>query len=228
MPVPQPLLAFDLRFAIFLAFIAISIISWIMNQVKANQPPPAAPRKPPPAPRPRNDRIQQEIDTFLKEATGRRAPPQRVEVLEADDIEIVGSPAAAPARRPPQRKPTAARRPVAPPPPIAAPQRPGQELAGRQLTSSSPIAQPRSRMDERVAAQSAQNLPHSVDQSVARHLGVFAAESSTSTGTQARSGTRIARNSPAVSLLAALRTPAGVQQAVMMQEILQKPRALRR
>ena len=225
MPV-QPLLAFDLRFAIFLAFIVISIISWIMNQVKANQPPQAAPRKPPPAPRPRNDRIQQEIDTFLKEATGRRAPPQRVEVLDADDIEIVGSPA--PARRPPQRKPTTAKRPAAPPPPIAAPQRPGQNLAGRQLTSSSPIAQPRSRMDERVAAQSAQNLPHSVDQSVARHLGVFAAEASLSTGSQAQSGTRIARHSPAVSLLAALRTPAGVQQAVMMQEILQKPRALRR
>ena len=83
-------------------------------------------------------------------------------------------------------------------------------------------------MDERVAAQSALHLPHSVDQSVAHNLGVFSAEASTSTGFLAQAGTRIARNSPAVSLLAALRSPGGVQQAVMMQEILQKPRALRR
>lgn len=222
MPVPQPLLAFDLRFAIFLAFIVISIISWIMNQVKANQPPQAQ-RRPQPAPRPRNDRIQQEIDQFLKEASGRRPPPQRGEVLDADDIEIVSSPS--PSRRsPPRRTPPAQR----PPAPVPAQRRPGEDLAGRHLAPTAPQATPRSRMDERVAAQSALHLPHSVDQSVAKNLGVFAAEASTSSGSQAHLGTRISWHSPAATLLTALRSPGGVQQAVMMQELLQKPRALRR
>jgi hypothetical protein len=231
MPLPLPVLAFDLRFAIFLAFIAISIISWIMNQVKANQRPQPAPRRPqqPAAPRPRNDRIQTEIDQFLKEAAGRRGPPKRGEVLDVDDIEIVSSPSAS--RRPPPRRAPPAARPTAPAPvPVPVAHRPGEELAGRQLTSATPFAQhpARARMDERMAAQTALHLPHSVDLSVSKHLGVFAAESPTSTGSLAHAGTRISTRSQAAVLLTALRTPVGVQQAVMMQEILQKPRALRR
>ena len=78
-------------------------------------------------------------------------------------------------------------------------------------------------MDERVAAQASQNLPHAVDQAVSQHLGVFAADMSSASG-PGRTQARI----PAAALLLALRSPDGVRQAVMMQEILQRPRALRR
>jgi hypothetical protein len=220
-------LAFDFKLVIFMAFIAISIISWIIKQVNENQRPQPAPRRPQAAPRPRNDRIQQEIDQFLKEAAQRRAPPGRGDVLDADDIEIVS----APARRPPpmRRAPPAPRPQRQPQAAPAAPRRPGEELAGRHLTASSglgpqPAASSRQRMDERLAAQASQHLPHAVDHAVSQHLGVFAADTSSAAGGGSRSTGRI----PAAALLQALRSPGGVQQAVMMQEILQRPRALRR
>jgi hypothetical protein len=83
-------------------------------------------------------------------------------------------------------------------------------------------------MDERVAAQTSQHLPHAVDQAVAQHLGVFAADTSSTTGSGSTSTSRTAARIPAVALLQALRSPGGVRQAVMMQEILQRPLALRR
>lgn len=231
MTVFQPVLAFDFGFVIFLAFAAISVFSWIIKQVNVNKRPQPAPRRPQPvaAARPRNDRIQQEIDQFLKEAANRRAPQGRGDVLDADDIEIVSPPAAA-RRPPPSRRPATAaaptRRPAQPvqaaPPP---PRRPGEELAGRHIQNSpglgqQAVEQSRQRMDERVAAQAAQHLPHAVDKGVSQHLGAFAAEAPIVAG----SGTR----APAAVLLAALGSPAGVRQAVIMQEILQRPRALRR
>jgi hypothetical protein len=233
----QPVLAFDLRLVIFMAFIAISVISWIIKQVNENKKPQPAPRRPQAAPRPRNDRIQQEIDQFLKDAANRRAPQPRADVLDVDDIEIVSPPPMArrppPPRRPQPSTPAAPRRvPPAQASP-GSPRRPGQELAGRHITTAPTLGQQagaasRQRMDERVTAQAAQHLPHAVDQSVSQHLGVFAAGTPPVAGAGSQGAARDVARTAAASLLLALRSPAGVRQAVIMQEILQRPRALRR
>jgi regulator of replication initiation timing len=86
--------------AITIAVMVIAFIGWLVqlaNQ-KAKPPgpinrpqpigqrPPAAPVNRPQA-RPRDERLQSEIDTFLREvATGRKAPPQEV---EEDAIEVI-------------------------------------------------------------------------------------------------------------------------------------------
>jgi hypothetical protein len=77
-----------------------------------------------------------------------------------------------------------------------------------------------------VSAHVNRDLPHAVDQAVAAHLGSFTGQL---TGTPEQTGTvpRVVE-SPAALMLAELLTPAGVQKAVVMQEVLQRPLALRR
>jgi hypothetical protein len=215
---------------VLVAFVAIAFVSWIINQIAAHNKP--APRKPGPRPaRPRNDRIQQEIDQFIQEAAGRR-PPRRGEVLAADDIEIVDAPARG--RRPAPRRaaPPVVRPAVAAQQPRGAP-RPGQAAAERRLTGSEQLGaglsdHVRTHMDNRVGVEVQQHLPHMVDQGVSQHLGAFAALSggpaAPAAGAPAGRGTA----APALALLAELRSPAGVRQAIVMQEILQRPLALRR
>jgi hypothetical protein len=83
-------------------------------------------------------------------------------------------------------------------------------------------------MDDRVGAEVQQHLPHKVAQEVSQHLGAFAALSG---GPGAPPGAGAAGRgaaAPALALLAELRSPAGVRRAIVMQEILQRPLALRR
>jgi hypothetical protein len=211
------------------ALAAVAFVTWVVNQISAQNK--AAARKAGPRPaRPRNDRIQQEIDQFIQEAAGRRPP--RKEVLSADEIEIVSPPAAgrrAPARRaaPPATRPV---RPAAPSP--AAPARPGQAAAQRHLSGPEQLGagltdHVRTHMDHRVGAEVQQHLPHKVDLEVNQHLGAFAAQSA-GRPSQPMEVAGVRRDAtPALLLLGDLRSPGGVRRAIMMQEILQRPRALR-
>src|SRR5690606_14567727 len=75
--------------------LVIAFIGWIMNLVNSNktQPPPPRPAdRPRRPPRPREDRLQSEIDLFLEEVSGRRQ-------VEPSDIEII-EPIEEPQRRP--------------------------------------------------------------------------------------------------------------------------------
>jgi hypothetical protein len=82
-------------------------------------------------------------------------------------------------------------------------------------------------MDERVSAGTDAHLAHDVDQHVTQHLGAFSAGMPTSSGRMAQSETRRRSNPRTAALLTALRTPAGARNAVLMQEILGRPRGLR-
>jgi hypothetical protein len=209
---------------------AIAFVIWVVKQIAAQNN--AAARRPGPRPaRPRNDRIQQEIDEFIQEAAGRRPP--RKDVLSADEIEIVSPPAAGrrPAPRRPAQKPPRPIRPTAPKLPGA--ERPGQAAAQRRLTGPEQLGagltdHVRTHMDNRVGAEVQQHLPHKVDQEVSQHLGTFAAQSAgpMPQPVETSAGQRAAL--PALALLTELRSPGGVRRAIILQEILQRPRALRK
>lgn len=216
---PAPtILAFDLGSGLFIVFALISLVSWIRNQANAGQAaaPPRRPMQPGP---PRNPQIQREIDRFLREAAGQANKP----LVKAEEIEIVEAP---PGRRPPARRkvvekprPAAGAKPTAIPRPsaTAAPSRPGQDLAKRHLAQAPQSTVVSEHLPGRVAAE---HLSRDVDKSVAAHLGKFTAADVRSTRTT------VARRPAA--FLAELRTRRGMRAAVIMQEILQRPRALRR
>lgn len=204
---------------IAVAFIIISFIGWIINQVNA-QNRPAAPRRGPQRANPQrgNRRVQQEIDDFLREATGGRQPGR---VLSADEIEIVDERPA----RPAPRRPAPAR--------AQKRQKPGIDLSSRHLGGEEKLGSSvrdhlRTQMGERVVAGAEDYLSNSVDQLVSQHLGTFTAGLETSTGERAEAETLRHARTRAVALMAAFRTPTGVRNAVLMQEILSRPRSLRR
>ena len=200
---------------IVVAFIVISFIGWVINQVNAQNKPPARRGRPQRG----NRRVQEEIDDFLREATGNRKPGGRV--LSADEIEIVDE---SQARRPPPRRPAPTR--------PSTRQKPGSNVSNRHLSGHEELGSSvrdhvRTHMDERVSAGAEEHLAHDVDQHVSQHLGAFSAGMPTSSGRTAQSETRRRRNPRTTALLAALRTPVGVRNAVLMQEILGRPRSLR-
>lgn len=209
-------LAADFGGIIFLLFALVSFISWVINQAKGAQrvPPPRRPNQPGPQ---RNPQVQREIERFLREAGGQQRPQKPV--VEVDDIEIVEAPRS---RRPPAKrklveKPRPAQRPSSPGAKPAA-DRPGQRLSDRHLAPSTPSAVASEHLPQRVAAE---QLPHDVARSVSEHLGVFAAGAAAGVTSRKQKGSSAA-------FLTELRSPRGIRAAIVMQEILQRPRALRR
>jgi len=120
------------------------------------------------------------------------------DVVAADDIEIVDEPRR---RRPPNRLPPA------PSPLATAPAKPQPAL--RDSLSS--------HVEHYIGDHVEEHIDSSVDDSVREHLGAFQAQSVSA-----------ARSALATNFLKDLRTPDGVRKAVLMQEILQRPRVLRR
>jgi len=211
------LLGLDLGGVIFLLFAFISFISWLMNQVKgAKQVPP--PRRPQPQPGQRNPQVQREIERFLREAGGQQQRPGRPEV-GVEEIEIVEAPAG---RRPPQKRkvekprPAQAQRPATQSPKPSA-DRPGQRFADRHLAAAPKSTVSSAHLSQRTGSG---NLTGDVSKSVSKHLGIFAAAENEITR----------REQPVISaaFLTELRSPRGIRNAIIMQEILQRPRALRR
>ncbi len=233
----NPILAIDIGSLFAIGFLLISFIGWIMNLINAQNPPPQ-PKQPARRPVPRDGKVQNEIEVFLQEAMGRRAPKQQQQ-LGSDDIEIIETPPQR--RRPPQEQRTQNQPPRRNPktPATARPSlqqqrsQPGEGLSSRHLISSSDMAQGvRSHADDhmkpRLAAQIENDLPHLVDQGVSQHLGEFRADDNDTR----RSVVPFIRSRAAVKdatgLIAALRQPAGMRRAIVLQQILSKPRALQK
>src|SRR6476620_1352940 len=81
-----PLLAAGIDFGL-IVMAAIGVISWLINMAnqkqKQPQPPPAARQ-----PRPREDKLRNEIDVFLQEVSGRKPKPEPVaiEIVSEDEL----------------------------------------------------------------------------------------------------------------------------------------------
>jgi hypothetical protein len=208
----------------------ITVIGWIASLVsnKNQKGPPVANRPRPPV-RPRDDRLQQEINIFLEETGSKRPkpPPARPASTPARNAPIAArtpgavSPAAK-GRQPagPSRKP--ARRP-----------RPGQEIATRTPpvsdTLGTGVKQSLSQhMTERVSQEVQQRLAPRVEEKVELDLGppVTAGASGRPAPVASAAGQQPALQ--AARLAEMLRNRASVQQAFAVNLILSRPPGLAR
>jgi hypothetical protein len=235
------------------AFFVIAFIGWIINLINQAQ----TPKKPgnTPAPRPRREQVQQEIDQFLKQ-TRRPSNPERpsVEVVEADRPrrppppaqrrrnrkelwqEQVGKPgeeksALPAASQSPSPAPPPKRKRPSLPQPATRSEPPRPSLSERHLQANISSAEVRRDLGEmpgnHLSAQVAKDLPSQITDQVTRDLGLFRATTPAASGEQAMAGTTGHRTTPAESLLRLLRSGRGIRDAILVNEILSKPPGLR-
>ncbi len=216
------LLAADVGNWIGLAVLVLTVLGWIVNAIKGNDPE----GKPlPQRARPKRD-LRSEIDVFLEELQQKPgAEPPREAPREVLTREPAERPRGDKPRKPNPQQPKATKAkgnkssgtkssPGQPGPNQPGPNRPGPNRPGQGIREhvSSYMA------ENRVGAEVQQHLAHRVDQAVQRDLsgGTVAAVESVSSPVTAPH-----------PLMALLLRPEGVRQAILMNEILQRPRALR-
>ncbi|HTI52309.1 MAG TPA: hypothetical protein VL475_15205 [Planctomycetaceae bacterium] len=220
---PPLLLAADIENVIGVICVIIWILAWLMKLMgsQKQKTPPVANRPRPPA-RPRDERLQEEIDIFIQEVgpkKGARRPP-----------------VAAPPRPPAPAKPLArGQRPGKPQvqekaPAKPAPQRlrPGQEISSRQVVRpekdlGNAVQQHlQQHMAERVTQEASAFLQDKVDQSVAKHLGTSSTAAPPGTvPAPPASGTAAGVQATRYSEL--FRNPASLRQAMVVNLILSPP-----
>ena len=219
-----PLFAADAD-AIIAAIVAlITIVGWIANLVsnKNQKGPPVANRPRPPV-RPRDDRLQQEINIFIEESGPKRQrPAERRPVVPASRPVAGGQrtssqgksrpPAAAPSKKPTRRP------------------RPGDEIATRQAPVSEALGAGvkqhlGQQMNERVAQETQQRLTSRVEQKVEQDLGPPVPAGMSPRMPSAPPAPTADR---ALRFAEMLRNPANVQQAIVMNLILSPPAAFGR
>jgi hypothetical protein len=189
------------------------------------------------APSRRDNQFRNEIEVFLEEV-GRRGspsdPPQRREAGRG------GSAAAMPMARPtmppqparPVPRPTGPANPTKAEPPKVVPQvgppRPGAEIASRKAPVSDDLgAQIRAHLSQylessRLSQRARTDLGKAVELAVREHLGTM------DTGGAAGLDPLDARTQSGQPIVALLRDPAGVRTAILVNEILERPKCLRR
>jgi hypothetical protein len=242
----MPALLADIGGIFAVIFLLISFIGWIINMINTQNPPPAPNRGPQRRPRARDSKVQNEIEQFLQEAMGNK--DARREEVPADQIEVVE---VAPQRRPPT--PRRESRPPARPMQRVSVEQPAQErprptggvssrqsMPSTQFTPSTLGTKPAStlgtkvsahvkdHMRERVSQETTRHLPHAVNQNVTQHLGEVSA-GLRDVGEGVRPVFHSLANIPDPSgLIGQLRSPSGMRAAIVLQEILARPRALRK
>jgi hypothetical protein len=192
--IPLPLLA-DAGAVVGLLVLIFTVVGWLVNLANSQNNPPAPPPNRPRPPRPKGDRVQSEIDIFLKEVRGETVPQEDV-VLESVPPEPRSRPALAPISEEPARSTSRGRLGSALPqlsPHV------GETLANHHLASTVGETQPsRERHDPRTAGEMV----------ALQSLG-------TQTSRQA---------APIINLF---RTKKSVQQAILVSEVLAKPKSMR-
>jgi hypothetical protein len=219
-----PLFAAETDAVIAIIVALITIVGWIANLIsnKNQKGPPVANRPRPPV-RPRDDRLQQEINIFIEEAGAQRPRPAPSRPVIGASRPVAGG----------QRTPVSGKtRPPAPPAKKSARRpRPGDEIATRHApvseTLGTGVKQHLSQhMTERVTQEVQQRLASRVDEKVEQDLGPAA-----TAGLSARSTLPPSSAPPAdraARFAGLLRNPATVQQAIVASLILATPVARRR
>ena len=218
----------------FILFLVISFAVWIFNLISQNKAKgrvDAGPRRP--AGPPRDRRVQNEIDVFLKEIGGGR----KIEIAQDDDIfiEIVPEEERIGTQRQrrlgrtfPQQR-SLQPQPVTEMPEAQPPvhQRPGSGIAERKGPGSTNLGSDvRQHVSEHmrdgmVAEHVQQHLAHNVNQSVTQHLGTSRRDSKTQQ--------RVDPLPPSpLAIAKLLHNPSGMRQAILLSEILSRPKGLRR
>jgi len=200
--------AIDGSVVIYAIIIVIWFLSWIVKAIKGNEAAGKAGGGQRQPARPRNRQLSDEIDVFLKEVGGarrvrRRRPPPPEEV----PIEIVAD-----AQRPPQRRRA----------------KPGVAMSRRKGPGSKDLgANVRRHVKQQMAVghldrEVDEDLGRGVQSSVASHLGKFRA------GLAADLSQPSAPSGTAGEVMRMLRDREGIRQAVLLSEILSRPKGLRR
>jgi hypothetical protein len=232
--------------AITIAVLVIAFIGWLVQmagQNKGPQPPVNRPRPAiPPANRPnpgRDKSLQSEIDAFLREVGSTRKPPPK----EEDAIEILDDgEEVAPVRRPltPRREPiSAAPSPIATaaprPQPAGTPsnwdvehqrrrERLLSTLAERHLEATPLGAEMRQQVEQDMAeANRLRREKEEIERSLVDAKAQINAMQTAMPSAMARS----ARSTGRAAVMALLKDKRSVKDAIIINEILSKPRALR-
>jgi hypothetical protein len=199
---------------VFVIVLIISVISWIVNLVQGNKP------KAKPGNRQRQaNQGQSELEKFLQEVVGNKPAPEPEKRRPA--------PAQKPARaaaaerkggksKPQSQRPPAAQRP-------AAADRPGARLAQTHLAPTAVGEGVRSHVSSHLEPRNVDAaVKRDVEGTVQRDIGDTVRQDIGVDGTLLTT-----QRAPVHPLIQALRSPQGVRQAVIMSEILNRPKSLR-
>jgi hypothetical protein len=229
-----------------LIFVAASLVLSIMRKVaesreKKIRSNTAAGKAPPAAPPKKDNPFRNEIEAFLEEVGKRRAAGERPgrPALDRGASEVVLTktlppPKIEPPRKPVTLRPVAATERTKPEPakavvlaPVSA-TRPGEEIAARKAPGSDDLGkQIRTHLTQyldpsRMAAQTQSDLGNAVERTVRQHLG----ETITLGATEQDQPVQTPFDATAIVPL--LRSAASVRTAMVINEILGPPKALRR
>jgi hypothetical protein len=203
-PLPLPVLAFDFGEVVGIIILVLTVLGWFVRAIKGqgeNQPPV---RRANPNPG------RSEIETFLEELSGnaQKRPPVRPNPPNRPPV--------AKAPKKPNKQPAGNKPPKAP--------KPVMSLADKHLSSSNLGSGLRSHVStymqtDRVAAEVQQDLKSRIAEDVRTDLGP---------STMMTNIAATVASAPVHPLISLLRDPKGVRQAIALQEILQKPRSMRR
>lgn len=198
---------------------AIAFIGWMANKLKEAAGGNAAAAPGAAAGGNEGGRVQAEIDRFLQEVRGTVGKPPAANVAEADDA--FEAPAQPARQQPRQARSTPAARPDPPEKPKRLVDRHviGQRHIDSHVDEQLAEHLPSQRMENLVE----QDLGHGVEQSVASHLG-------SSDGTQVETAEVWDDGLSALSaesLIGLLTRPEGIRQAVLVHEILSRPKGRR-
>jgi hypothetical protein len=187
------------------------------------------------AARPRDNQFRNEIEVFLEEVGRRRSPNDPQRGATGRGTASAGPPTTRPTMRPqpakPAPRPSASANPAKAEPPKAAPQagppRPGAEIASRKAPVSDDLgAQIRAHLSQylessRLSERAQTDLGNAVELAVREHLGATVTRGATGADP-------VVATAQSVPLLALLRNPAGLRTAILVNEILERPKCLRR
>jgi len=206
-PMPEPILAITPGQIIGLIIFTVSVLSWFVNLVQGNQPN-GAPR---PKNRPR-DPVQNDLEKFLQEVIGNKGQPEKRRPA-SPPVPQQKQPRAANDKKGGKPKPQQQR----PAKTETASQRPGERAAASHLQTSALGQGVRSHLHDhmepnRIGAAVQQDI----DLAVRKDLGPNATSDA------------IQRAGNIHPLAKALRDPQGVRQAILLNEILSRPKSLRR
>jgi hypothetical protein len=223
-PIAAPLLAFkiDAETIIGVVVVAFWFLSWLIKLVSGqNQKTPPVGNRPRPPVRPRDERLQNEIDVFIKEVGPKKParPPQPTPERRA-------APVQAAARK--KKEPQTQAAPLPPSPPAQKRVRPGQQIASRQAPVSGDLGKGvkqhlQQYMAEKISREVEAHLQHNINKSVSQHLGP-----DTTTGQVAQPApilNEVAQpvGGRAASLAELFRNPSNLRQAIVVNLILSPP-----
>ncbi len=205
---------------VFVIVLIISVISWIVNLVQGNKPN----GKPGNRPRPANQG-QSELEKFLQQVVGNKPEPEPEKKRPAPapkPVGVTGRDKKSGKSKPQSQRPAAAQRPAASSRPAPA-DRPGARLSQTHLTPTTVGDGVRSHVSSHLEPRNVDALvKRDVEGAVQRDIGDAVRRDIGVDGTLLT-----VQRAPVHPLIQALRNPQGIRQAIMMSEILNRPKSLR-